>query len=50
MYEIMDLSGQHYVDMYAPDAKKRQKQLEREVAKAEAKAEADEVWNEIKPD
>lgn len=50
MYEIMELSGQDYVDLYAPDAKKRQKQVERDAAKAEAKAEADEVWEEIKPD
>ena len=50
MYEIMELSGQDYVDLYAPDAKKRQKQSERDAAKADAKAEADEVWDEIKPD
>jgi 1-acyl-sn-glycerol-3-phosphate acyltransferase len=50
MYEIMRLSGQEYVDLYAPDAKKRERDAEREAAKVVARAEADEVWEEIKPD
>jgi len=50
MYEIMRLSGQEYVDLYAQDAKKRDRDAEREAAKAAARAEADEVWEEIKPD
>lgn len=50
MYEIMELSGQEYVDLYAQDAKKRQRQAEKDAAKAEAKAAADEVWDEIKPE
>lgn len=36
MYEVMRLSGQEYVDMYATDAKKRDKEL-RDAAKAAAK-------------
>jgi 1-acyl-sn-glycerol-3-phosphate acyltransferase len=36
MYEIMRLSGQPYIDMYATDAKKRDKEL-RDAAKAAAK-------------
>ena len=47
MYEIMNLSGQEYVDLYAQDAKKRDRELERERAKNQAKAESDEVWEEI---
>ena len=47
MYEIMHLSDQEYVDLYAPDAKKRDKELERQAAKEREKAEADEVWEEI---
>jgi 1-acyl-sn-glycerol-3-phosphate acyltransferase len=50
MYEIMRLSGQEYVDLYAQDAKKRERDAEREQAKAAARAEADEVWDEIKPE
>jgi 1-acyl-sn-glycerol-3-phosphate acyltransferase len=50
MYEIMRLSGQEYVDLYAQDAKKRDRDAEREQAKVAARAEADEVWDEIKPD
>ena len=50
MYEIMRLSDQEYVDLYAQDAKKRDKDTEREAAKIVAKQEADEVWEEIKPD
>ncbi len=50
MYEIMRLSGQEYVDLYAQDGKKRDRDAEREAAKATARAEADEVWEEIKPD
>ena len=42
MYEIMRLSGQEYVDLYAPDAKKRDKE-------AVDRAASDEVWDEIKP-
>lgn len=47
MYEIMNLSGQEYVDLYAPDAKRRDKEAERVAAEAKAKAEAEEVWDEI---
>ncbi len=47
MYEIMNLSGQEYVDLYAQDAKKRDRELERERAKTQAKAESEEVWEEI---
>ena len=50
MYEIMRLSGQEYEDLYAPDAKKREKELEREAERAEARAESDEVWDEIRPE
>ncbi|MBK5216497.1 MAG: 1-acyl-sn-glycerol-3-phosphate acyltransferase [Propionibacteriales bacterium] len=49
MYEIMALSGQEYVDLYAPDAKKRDKEAERVAAKEAAQAESDEVWDESKP-
>ena len=49
MYEIMRLSGQEYVDLYAQDAKKRDKERQREAEKEAAKAESDEVWDEIKP-
>ncbi|MFY9916442.1 MAG: lysophospholipid acyltransferase family protein [Nocardioidaceae bacterium] len=45
MYEIMELSGQEYVDMYAPDAKEVA-QREAKEAKAEAKAEAREAAKE----
>ena len=34
MYEIMNLSGQEYVDMYAGRAKEESKRLEREAAAA----------------
>ena len=34
MYEIMRLSGQEYVDMYAGRAKEESKRLEREAAAA----------------
>jgi len=47
MYEIMRLSGQEYVDLYAQDAKKRDRELERSAAKRKAQAEADDVWNEL---
>jgi 1-acyl-sn-glycerol-3-phosphate acyltransferase len=47
MYEIMRLSGQEYVDLYAQDAKKKSRELERAAAKRQADAEADEVWREI---
>lgn len=50
MYEVMRLSGQEYVDLYAQDAKKRDREIEREAAKVAAKAEADEVWDTIKPE
>jgi 1-acyl-sn-glycerol-3-phosphate acyltransferase len=45
MYEVMRLSGQEYVDMYANRAKDEQKRLEREAAK-EAAAEAARVKRE----
>ena len=47
MYEIMRLSGQEYVDLYAQDAKKKSRDAERAAAKRKAQAEADEVWDEI---
>lgn len=50
MYEIMLLSGQEYVDLYAQDAQKREKDAEREAAEKVARAESEEVWDEIKPD
>ncbi|MEJ7633369.1 lysophospholipid acyltransferase family protein [Aeromicrobium sp.] len=50
MYEIMRLSDQEYVDLYAQDAKKRDRDVEREDAKVAARAEADEVWDEIRPE
>lgn len=50
MYEIMRLTDQEYVDLYAQDAKKREREAEREAAKVAARAESDEVWEEIKPD
>ncbi|GAA0190564.1 MULTISPECIES: 1-acyl-sn-glycerol-3-phosphate acyltransferase [unclassified Aeromicrobium] len=50
MYEIMRLSGQEYVDLYAQDAKKRDKESERAAAKAVERAESDEVWDQIKPE
>lgn len=49
MYEVMRLSGQEYVDLYAQDAKKRDREIEREAAKTKARAESDEVWDEIRP-
>ena len=49
MYEIMRLSDQEYVDLYAQEAKKRDQAREKEAAKAAADAESDEVWDEIKP-
>ncbi|WP_375003090.1 lysophospholipid acyltransferase family protein [Aeromicrobium sp. CTD01-1L150] len=50
MYEVMRLSGQEYEDLYAQDAKKRDKDREREDEAASARAESDEIWDEIKPD
>lgn len=50
MYEIMRLSGQEYVDLYAQDAKKRDKERQREAEKVAARAESDEVWDEIRPE
>ncbi|MGJ9411991.1 lysophospholipid acyltransferase family protein [Aeromicrobium sp. CF4.19] len=50
MYEIMRLSGQEYEDLYAQDAKKRAKEIEREAEAEKARAESDEVWDEIRPD
>jgi 1-acyl-sn-glycerol-3-phosphate acyltransferase len=47
MYEIMRLSGQEYVDLYAQDAKKRARDDERAAAKQADKAAADEVWDEM---
>nr|WP_154595286.1 lysophospholipid acyltransferase family protein [Aeromicrobium senzhongii] len=47
MYEIMNLSGQEYVDLYAPDAKKRDKELEKQAARERERAEAQEIWEEI---
>jgi 1-acyl-sn-glycerol-3-phosphate acyltransferase len=47
MYEIMRLSGQEYVDLYAQDAKKKARDVERAAAKRQAQAEAQEVWEEI---
>ncbi|MGJ9423750.1 lysophospholipid acyltransferase family protein [Aeromicrobium sp. CF3.5] len=49
MYEVMRLSGQEYVDLYAQDAKKRDRETEREAAQDKARAESDEVWDEIRP-
>ena len=40
MYEIMRLSGQEYVDMYATRAKEESKRLEREAREAREAAEA----------
>ncbi len=50
MYEIMSLSDQEYVDLYAPDAKKRDKEAERLAARDVARAESAEVWEEIAPE
>ncbi|CAN5148191.1 lysophospholipid acyltransferase family protein [soil metagenome] len=47
MYEIMRLSDQEYVDLYAPNAKKLQRDEAREAAKAAEREAADEVWDEI---
>jgi 1-acyl-sn-glycerol-3-phosphate acyltransferase len=47
MYEIMRLSGQEYVDLYAQDAKKRSREAERAAAKRAEVAAVDEVWREI---
>ncbi len=47
MYEIMELSGQEYVDVYATDAKDAA-QREAKEARAEAKAEAKEAAREAK--
>ena len=47
MYEIMNLSGQEYVDLYAQDAKKRDREIERERAKKKEKVAADEIWEDI---
>jgi 1-acyl-sn-glycerol-3-phosphate acyltransferase len=47
MYEIMRLSGQEYVDLYAQDAKRRARDEERAVAKRQEQAAADEVWDEL---
>ncbi len=43
MYEIMRLSEQEYVDMYATRAKEESKRLEREAKEAEAAAEEPEI-------
>lgn len=48
MYEIMELSGQEYVDLYAQDAKKADKQAEKEASRAAERAESDEVWEHIR--
>lgn len=45
MYEIMTLSGQEYVDLYAPDAKKRDKER-CEAAVAAEKADSEETGDE----
>jgi 1-acyl-sn-glycerol-3-phosphate acyltransferase len=47
MYEIMRLSGQEYVDLYAPDAKKRDKDLEREAAKVAVPAASDDDRDDV---
>jgi len=47
MYEIMRLSGQEYVDMYATDAKRLAKEQEKQAARERARAEAEEVIDEI---
>ncbi|MFD1860035.1 1-acyl-sn-glycerol-3-phosphate acyltransferase [Aeromicrobium camelliae] len=47
MYEIMNLTGQEYVDLYAQDAKKRDKELAEAAAAEREKAESDEVWDEL---
>jgi 1-acyl-sn-glycerol-3-phosphate acyltransferase len=47
MYEIMRLSGQEYVDLYAQDAKKRAKDDERAQAKRQERAAVEEVWQEL---
>jgi 1-acyl-sn-glycerol-3-phosphate acyltransferase len=47
MYEIMRLSGQEYVDLYAQDAKKRAREAERAAAKQRERAAADEVWEQL---
>jgi 1-acyl-sn-glycerol-3-phosphate acyltransferase len=47
MYEIMRLSGQEYVDLYAPDAKRRAKDEERALAKRQEQAAADEIWDQM---
>ena len=47
LYEIMNLSGQEYVDLYAQDAKKRDKDRERMAAKEKNKEETDDIWTEI---
>ena len=47
MYEIMRLSEQEYVDLYAQDSKKRDRDVEREAAKVVDRAAADEVWDEL---
>jgi 1-acyl-sn-glycerol-3-phosphate acyltransferase len=41
MYEIMQLSGQEYVDMYATRAKEEQKRLDREAAAARKRADGE---------
>lgn len=47
MYEIMNLTGQEYVDLYAQDAKKRDKELAEAAAAEREKAESDEVQDEL---
>ncbi len=52
MYEIMQLSGQEYVDLYATKAKALDKEATRKAAaearKAEAKKEADEIESDLR--
>ena len=50
MYEIMRLSGQEYVDLYAQEAKKRDKESEKSAFKKRAVQEAEEIWDDIRPD
>ncbi|RLV55932.1 1-acyl-sn-glycerol-3-phosphate acyltransferase [Aeromicrobium phragmitis] len=47
MYEIMNLTGQEYVDLYAQDAKKRDKELAEAAAAEREKAESEGVWDEL---
>ncbi|RYE78549.1 MAG: 1-acyl-sn-glycerol-3-phosphate acyltransferase, partial [Myxococcales bacterium] len=43
MYEIMRLSGQEYVDMYATRAKEEQNRARKAAAEAEKAAESDDT-------